>query len=407
MNYWPSLPCNLSECQEPLFDFISSLSINGRKTAEVNYEASGWVVHHKSDIWAKTSADQGDVDFALWPMGGAWLCTHLWDHYTYTMDKDFLKVKAYPLLEGCAFFLLDWLIEGRGGYLETNPSTSPEHDFVAPDGKPASVSYSSTMDMAIIKEIFSAFVSAAELLGRGEDPLIERVRKALPRLYPTKIAGDGCIMEWAQDFEDPDVHHRHLSHLYGLFPGHTITVEKTPDLCKAAEFSLYKRGEDGPGWSTTWKTALWSRLYNSKHAYGMIKKLMNLVDPDDETPFEGGLYGNLFAAHPPFQIDANFGFIAAVSEMLVQSTIKDLYLLPALPRDKWPDGCVKGMKARGGVTVSICWKDGNLHEVGLWSKDQNSLKILHYRGTVVTANIISGIIYTFNAQLKCVKKYSL
>ncbi|KAK4563281.1 hypothetical protein RGQ29_005694 [Quercus rubra] len=407
MNYWPSLPCNLSECQEPLFDFISSLSINGRKTAEVNYEASGWVVHHKSDIWAKTSADQGNVDWALWPMGGAWLCTHLWDHYTYTLDKDFLKVKAYPLLEGCACFLLDWLIEGRGGYLETNPSTSPEHDFVAPDGKSASVSYSSTMDMAIIKEVFSAVVSASEVLGRKEDYLVERVHKALLRLYPTKIARDGSIMEWAQDFEDPDVHHRHLSHLYGLFPGHTITVDKTPDLCKAAEASLYKRGEDGPGWSTTWKTALWARLYNSNNAYRMVKKLIKLVDPDFERPFEGGLYGNLFAAHPPFQIDANFGFIAAVSEMLIQSTIEDVYLLPALPRDKWTDGCVKGLRARGGVTVSICWKDGNLHEVGLWSKDQNSLKMLHYRGTVVTANILSGIVYTFNSQLKCVKKYSV
>ncbi|KAK9988514.1 hypothetical protein SO802_028753 [Lithocarpus litseifolius] len=407
MNYWPSLPCNLSECQEPLFDFISSLSINGRKTAEVNYEASGWVVHHKSDIWAKTSADQGNVDWALWPMGGAWLCTHLWDHYTYTLDKDFLEVKAYPLLEGCACFLLDWLIEGRGRYLETNPSTSPEHDFVVPDGKSASVSYSSTMDMAIIKEVFSAVVSASEVLGRKEDYLVERVHKALLRLYPTKIAGDGSIMEWAQDFEDPDVHHRHLSHLYGLFPGHTITVEKTQDLCKAAEASLYKRGEDGPGWSTTWKTALWARLYNSNNAYRMVKKLIKLVDPDFERPFEGGLYGNLFAAHPPFQIDANFGFIAAVSEMLIQSTIEDLYLLPALPRDKWTDGCVKGLRARGGVTVSICWKDGNLHEVGLWSKDQNSLKMLHYGGTVVTANILSGIVYTFNSQLKCVKKYSV
>ncbi|XP_030943780.1 alpha-L-fucosidase 2-like [Quercus lobata] len=406
MNYWPSLPCNLSECQEPLFDFISSLSINGRKTAEVNYEASGWVVHHKSDIWAKTSADQGNVDWALWPMGGAWLCTHLWDHYTYTLDKDFLKVKAYPLLEGCACFLLDWLIEGRGGYLDTNPSTSPEHDFVAPDGKSASVSYSSTMDMAIIKEVFSAVVSASEVLGRKEDYLVERVHKALLRLYPTKIAGDGSIMEWAQDFKDPDVHHRHLSHLYGLFPGHTITVEKTPDLCKAAEASLSKRGEDGPGWSTTWKTALWARLYNSNNAYRMVKKLIKLVDPDFEGTF-GGLYGNLFAAHPPFQIDANFGFIAAVSEMLIQSTIEDLYLLPALPRDKWTDGCVKGLRARGGVTVSICWKDGNLHEVGLWSKDQNSLKMLHYRGTVVTANILSGIVYTFNSQLKCVKEYSV
>ncbi|KAF5448221.1 hypothetical protein F2P56_028777 [Juglans regia] len=407
MNYWPSLPCNLSECQEPLFEYVSYLSVNGSKTAKVNYEASGWVVHQVSDIWAKTSPDRGEAVWALWPMGGAWLCTHLWEHYTYKMDKDFLKNKAYPLLEGCASFLLDWLIEGHGGYLETNPSTSPEHMFIAPDGKPASVSYSSTMDMAIIKEVFSAIVSAAEVLGKTEDAIVKRVREAQPRLLPTKIARDGSIMEWAQDFQDPDIHHRHVSHLFGLFPGHTISVDKTPDLCKAADYTLYKRGDDGPGWSTTWKIALWARLHNSEHAYRMVKHLIDLVDPDHESNYEGGLYSNLFTAHPPFQIDANFGFSAAVAEMLVQSTVKDLYLLPALPRDKWANGCVKGLKARGGVTVNICWKEGDLHEVGLWSKEQNSLTRLHYRGTTVTANLPSGRVYTFNRQLKCVKACSL
>ncbi|KAM7482455.1 hypothetical protein LguiB_007038 [Lonicera macranthoides] len=408
MNYWPSLPCSLNECQEPLYDHISSLSVNGSNTAKVNYEASGWVAHHVSDVWAKTSPHRGDVVWAVWPMGGAWLCIHLWEHYTFTMDKEFLENKAYPLLEGCASFLLDWLIEGRGGYLETNPSTSPEHQFIAPDGKLASVSYSSTMDMAIIREVFSAIVSAAEVLGKSEDHLVKRVCKAQPRLYPTNIARDGSIMEWAQDFEDPEVHHRHLSHLFGLFPGHTITVEKTPDLCKAAENSLYKRGEDGPGWSTTWKTALWARLHNSEHAYRMVKHLIKLVDSDHEVGFEGGLYANLFGAHPPFQIDANFGFCAAIAEMLVQSSMKDLYLLPALPRNKWPNGCVKGLKARGGVTVGICWNDGDLHEVGVWSINLgNSITRLHYRGTTVEAKISPGRIYTFNKQLKCVKSFSL
>ncbi|XP_062024844.1 alpha-L-fucosidase 2 [Rosa rugosa] len=407
MNYWPSLPCNLRECQEPLFDFTSLLSINGSKTAKVNYEASGWVVHQVTDIWAKTSPDRGQAVWALWPMGGAWICTHLWEHYTYTMDKDFLKNKAYPLLEGCASFLLDWLIEGRGGYLETNPSTSPEHMFIAPDGKQASVSYSSTMDISIIKEVFSAVLSAAEVLGKTEDTFVEKVRNAQSRLPPTKIARDGSIMEWAQDFEDPEVHHRHVSHLFRLFPGHTITLEKTPDLCKAVDYTLFKRGEEGPGWSTTWKTALWARLHNSEHAYRMVKHLIDLVDPEHESNFEGGLYSNLFTAHPPFQIDANFGFSAAVAEMLVQSTVKDLYLLPALPRDKWANGCVKGLKARGGVTVNICWSEGDLHEVGIWSKDNNTVKKLHYRGNTVTANISSGRIYTFNRQLKCVRTVGL
>ncbi|PKI33493.1 hypothetical protein CRG98_046049 [Punica granatum] len=407
MNYWSSLSCNLRECQEPLFDYISSLSVNGKKTAEVNYGANGWVAHQVSDIWAKTSPDRGQAVWALWPMGGAWLCTHLWEHYTYTLDIDFLKVKAYPLLEGCTSFLLDWLIEGRGGYLETNPSTSPEHTFIAPDGKPASVSYSTTMDMAIIKEVFSAIVSAAEILGRKEDALVKRVVEALPKLLPTKIARDGSIMEWAQDFKDPEIHHRHLSHLFGLFPGHTISVEETPDLSKAANHTLYKRGEEGPGWSTIWKIALWARLHNNENAYRMVKHLFDLVDPDHEGNYEGGLYSNLFTAHPPFQIDANLGFTAAVAEMLVQSTCKDLYLLPGLPRDKWGSGRATGLKARGGVTISIFWKEGDLSEVHVSSKDVNSLERLHYRGYTAAVKIGHGRVYTFDGKLKHLNSCSL
>ncbi|KAJ8763564.1 hypothetical protein K2173_002447 [Erythroxylum novogranatense] len=242
MNYWPSLPCNLSECQEPLFDFIKSLSVNGSKTAQVNYKAHGWVVHHSSDIWAKSSADTLDPTYALWPMGGAWLCLHLWEHYNFTLEKDFLEAKAYPLLEGCASFLLDWLIEEHGKYLVTNPSTSPEHAFITSDGTHASVSYSSTMDIMIIKEVFHGLVSASEVLGRNEDPLVQKVKMAQARLRPIRIAQDGSVMEWAEDFKDSEVHHRHLSHLFGLFPGHTLSPEENPDLCKAAEKTLYKRG---------------------------------------------------------------------------------------------------------------------------------------------------------------------
>ncbi|KAK9097262.1 hypothetical protein Sjap_022759 [Stephania japonica] len=410
MNYWPSLSCNLRECQEPLFDYMSFLSTNGSKTSQVNYETRGWVAHQVSDIWAKTSPDRGDPVWAFWPMGGAWLCTHLWEHYTYTLDKVFLASKAYPMLESCASFLLDWLIEGHGGLLETNPSTSPEHRFIAPDGKLASVSYSTAMDMAIIREVFSAVTAAAEILGKSENELVGKIQQAQAALPPFKTARDGSIMEWAEDFQDPEVTHRHVSHLFGLFPGHSITTEKTPDLCKAAANTLKKRGEEGPGWSTTWKTALWARLHSSENAYRMVKHLFDLVDPDREADFEGGLYSNLFTAHPPFQIDANFGFTAAIAEMLVQSTMKDLFLLPALPRDKWPSGCVKGLKARGGLSISICWNEGNLHEVGLWSTDddqQNSLRRLHYNGSVVTTRVSSRVVYTFNHKLKCVRKQSL
>ncbi|CAI0430920.1 unnamed protein product [Linum tenue] len=422
MNYWPALSCNLKECQEPLFDYISFLSINGTKTAKVNYEANGWVVHQVSDIWAKTSPDRGEAVWAFWPMGGAWLCTHLWEHFVYSMDTDFLKNKAYPLLEGCVQFLLSWLIKGPGRYLETNPSTSPEHMFIAPDGKQASVSYSTTMDTSIIKEVFSEILSAAELhifihsnlcplckqiLGRTDDELIQKVREAQQQLPPTKISRDGTIMEWALDFIDPDIHHRHLSHLFGVFPGHTITLQKNPDLSKAAENTLTKRGEVGPGWSTMWKAALWARLHRKEEAYRMVKHLFVLVDPAHESEYEGGLYSNLFTSHPPFQIDANFGFSAAIAEMLVQSTVKDLYLLPALPRDKWPNGCVKGLKARGGVTVNVCWKEGDLHEVGLWSTDGNRIQRLHYGGRTVNASLLSCKIYTFDSELRCIRTYSL
>ncbi|KAG0492666.1 hypothetical protein HPP92_006064 [Vanilla planifolia] len=403
MNYWPCLPCNLSECQDPLFDCIASLAINGAKTAKVNYETSGWVVHQVTDVWAKTSPDYGNPVWAVWPMGGAWICTHLWEHYAFSLDKEFLRDTAYPLLEGCAAFLLDWLIEGPDGFLETNPSTSPEHAFIAPDGEPASVSYSTTMDIAIIREVFAIVTSSAEVLGKTDTDLINRIKAALPKLPPTRISRDGCIMEWAQDFEDPDVHHRHVSHLFGLYPGHSITVEKTPDLSKAAANSLYKRGDIGPGWSITWKMALWARLRDAEHAYVLIQKLINLVDPDHEQAFEGGLYSNLFTAHPPFQIDGNFGFAAAIAEMLVQSTLQDLFLLPALPRDKWPSGFVRGLKARGGVTVNISWKEGKLHEARFWAKGQSSLQRLHYNGQVKATTLSPGKIYVYNQQLRCLR----
>ncbi|KAL7600627.1 hypothetical protein Lser_V15G24579 [Lactuca serriola] len=355
MNYWPSLSCNLHECQEPLFDYIESLSVNGTKTATTTRQMGR--LHTRYRIYAV---------WALWPMGGAWLCTHLWEHYTYTM-KDFLATKAYPLLEGCVSFLLDWLIEGKEEILQTNPSTSPEHMFTTPDRKPAGVSHSTTMDVSIIQEVFSAIVFAAKVLGKGEDDLIKKVVEAQGRLEPTKIGKDGSIMECTEDFEDPDVHHRHISHLFGLFPGHTITVEKTPDLCTAADVIHNKRG---------------------------------------------GLYSNLFTAYPPFQIDGNFGFSAAIAEMVIQSTVNDIYLLPALPKDKWGSGSVKGLKARGNVTVSVSWNDGGLNGFKLWSPNDNNLKAMesesvtrtiHYNEMSVMAKMLKGKVYTFDKELQFIK----
>ncbi|KAI4971219.1 hypothetical protein ZWY2020_002133 [Hordeum vulgare] len=410
MNYWPTLPCNLIECQEPLLDFIASLAVNGTKTAKINYQASGWVTHHVTDIWAKSSAFNEDAKYSVWPMGGAWLCTHLWEHYQYLLDKDFLKNTAYPLLEGCALFLTDWLIEGPRGLLETNPSTSPEHAFIAPGSgdHQASVSYSTTMDIAIIREIFSAVISSAEILGKSDTPLVQKIKEALPRLPQNTIAKDQTLVEWAQDFKDPEPSHRHLSHLFGLYPGHTITMQGNPEICEAISNSLHKRGEDGPGWSSTWKMALWARLLNSENAYRMILKLITLVPPGDTIKFEGGLYTNLWTAHPPFQIDGNFGFTAAIAEMLLQSTPADVYLLPALPRDKWPDGCVKGLRARGDTTVNIFWEKGELQEAVLWFNNRNNSALrLHYGGQDAVATLEAGNVYRFNGVLQCVDTWPL
>lgn len=311
------------------------------------------------------------------------------------------------MLKGCATFLLDWLLEDTKGILVTNPATSPEHQFIAPDGQKASVSFATTMDMAIIREVFSATISAAKVLGTTSDDLISKLEDAEPKLFPPKVSRDGCLMEWEQDFQDPEVQHRHMSHLFGLYPGHTITREDTPDLCKAAVNSLFKRGEDGPGWSTVWKASLWARLRDSEHAYRMVKKLITLVDPAHEERFEGGLYANLFTAHPPFQIDANFGFAAAIAEMLVQSDEANLFLLPAFPRDKWPNGCVSGLRAKSHVSVDICWKEGELHKVGLVANNQNLTTRLHYSGMSVTVNLFAGYFHMFNRDLKRVRSVPL
>ncbi|KAG6736066.1 hypothetical protein POTOM_061239 [Populus tomentosa] len=344
----------------------------------VNYEAKGWVAHQVSDIWAKTS--RIEVSCMGFVANGRGLAL-------YTL------VGALYLHDG----------QRRGGYLETNPSTSPEHMFIDPDGKPASVSYSSTMDMSIIKEVFSAIISAAEVFwANNEDGIVQKVREAQPRLLPTRIARDGSLMEWAVDFEDPEIHHRHR--LRHAIVGHWSIKN---DWVTFIYPSSFFEGEEGPGWSLCGKLHCGHAFTTVNMHIGWFKHLFDLVDPDHESNYEGGLYGNLFTSHPPFQIDANFGFSAAIAEMLFQSTVKDLYLLPALPRNKWANGCVKGLKARGGVTVNVCWKEGDLHEVGLWSKEHHSIRRLHYRGTIVNANLSPGRAYTFNRQLRCIKTYAL
>ncbi|CAK9867021.1 unnamed protein product [Sphagnum jensenii] len=386
MNYWHAETCNLPECHQPLFDLIADLSVTGATTAKVNYGLGGWVSHHNADIWAQTAPVAGDPVWALWPMSGAWLCLHLWEHYMFSLDKEFLRNQAFPLLKGCADFFLDWLVEDGNGNLVTNPSTSPEHHFIAPDGREASVSYGSTMDMAILHDLFSAIISAATVLGGIEKELVNKLQSAIDRLLPPKIGSDGCLMEWVKEFKDPEIKHRHMSHLFGVYPGHSLTPQTTPELCKAAANSMIKRGEIGPGWSMAWKTALWARLWNSAHAYSMVKRMFHLIEASEthELFDGGGVYANLFNAHPPFQIDGNFGFTAAIAEMLFQSDEHNLYVLPALPARQWRDGFVTGLRGRGAITVGIRWIGGNLEEVDIQvEKGFLDSRKLHYKDKVV------------------------
>ncbi|CAM6105039.1 unnamed protein product [Calypogeia fissa] len=410
MNYWPAEVCNLSECHLPVFDLLATMAITGHTTAQVNYGLDGWVGHHNVDIWGQTAPVAEDPVWALWPVGGAWLSLHLWEHYSFCLDKAFLKERAYPILRGCAEFLLTWLIEDEEGTLITNPSTSPEHYFISPDTRQwASVSYATAMDLAIIREVFNSLIEAAQILGDIDEEFIARLKTALGKLCPVKLTSDGCLLEWGDEFIDTEVNHRHMSHLFGLYPGHTLTLQTTPELCEAATKSMIKRGEAGPGWSMAWKNALWARLRNSEHAYSMVVRMFSLIGPTqtEESMDGGGLYGNLLNAHPPFQIDGNFGFTAAIAEMLLQSDATTVYLLPALPEGKWPDGTVVGLRGRGAVTVSIMWAEGILVEASLKFEVElkpSTVRKVYYKGrTVEISDISIDHTYTYDRFLsQCV-----
>lgn len=385
MNYWPAEVCNLSECHLPLFDHIERMREPGRVTAREMYGCRGFVAHHNTDIWGDTAPQDVWIPATYWPMGAAWLCLHLWEHYRFNPDSDFLR-QAYSLMKEAAEFFTDFLIEDEKGHLITCPSLSPENVYKLENGESGSLCAGNAMDSQILIELFSACIQSAEILDVDE-AFKNILKNLLDKLPASKIGRYGQIQEWTEDYEEMEPGHRHISQLFALYPGHQITQTETPELAQAARKTLERRlsyGGGHTGWSRAWIINHWARLQDAEKAYENVLELL-----------KRSTLPNLFDNHPPFQIDGNFGGTAGIAEMLLQSTVDEIQLLPALPK-AWTHGCVKGLKARGGFTIDLEWVKGKLTRVRILSNHASSVKI-RYQETVSHYEIGEGQSVIFTA----------